>query len=288
MGLSLDGIGIKWGARKRLEFIEKELFWSGRVSRQTMMEKTGISKAQASADLALYKKLAGENLFYDLTEKTYLVATTFIPLFINISPQVYLVQLALDGENSEQIPLPSREIDLALFRAIVQAVKSTTCIEITYQSMSSPYPKPRIIAPHSFVSDGWRWHIRAYDFLSASFRDFLLARMLSIQGHEVPLNLRDIPWSKDNDAHWTTMVPLRIVPHPGLSSHQKAVVATDFGMVDGEVFFPVRRACLFYTLRRLRLLDELINPAEQQIVLYNKDEIIHLLNEPENHGGDLE
>ena len=61
---------IKWAARKRLELIEMELFWSGRVNRQTLMEKTGISKAQASADLAQYKKLADNNLAYNLTEKT--------------------------------------------------------------------------------------------------------------------------------------------------------------------------------------------------------------------------
>ncbi len=278
---------IKWAARKRLELIEMELFWSGRVNRQTLMGKTGISKAQASADLAQYKKLADHNLAYNLTEKTYQVTPVFSPLFINTSPQVFLAQLAFAGENAEQLQLPARDIQPALLRIVAQAVQAATCVDITYQSMSSPEPKARLIAPHTFVSDGWRWHVRAYDFLSGSFRDFLLARVLLAGECAAPGRPREQLWSKENDTEWQTRVPLRIVPHPGLSPQQKAVVASDFGMVDGEVLFPVRQACLFYVLRQLRLLDESKNPAEQQIVLANKAEVLPLLNRP-LQGGDLE
>jgi len=278
---------VKWAARKRLELIEMELLWSGRVNRQTLMEKTGISKAQASADLAQYKKLADHNLAYNLTEKTYQVTPAFSPLFINSSPQNFLTQLAFAGENAEQLQLPARDIQPALLRVVAQAVQMATCVDITYQSMSSPEPKARVIAPHTFVSDGWRWHVRAYDFLSGSFRDFLLARILWAGECSAPGGHQDPLWSKDNDAEWQTRVPLRIVPHPGLSPQQKAVVASDFGMVDGEVLFPVRQACLFYVLRQLRLMDESKNPAEQQIVLANKEEVLPLLDRP-LQGGDLE
>lgn len=82
-------------------------------------------------------------------------------------------------------------------------------------------------------------------------------------------------------------MPLKIVPHPGLSPQQKAVVESDFGMVAGEVLFPVRRACLFYVLRQLRLFDESKKPAEQQIVLANKEDILSLVD-GQHHGGDLE
>lgn len=278
---------IRWAARKRLELIEKELYWSGRVNRQTLMEKTGISKAQASADLAQYKKLADDNLAYNLTEKTYQVTPTFTPLFINTSPQMFLTQLAFTDGDAEQLQLPSRDIQPALLRVVAHAVQTASCVDITYQSMSSPEPKARAIAPHTFVSDGWRWHVRAYDFLSGSFRDFLLARILQAEEFTAPENQQKLPWSKENDAEWETKVSLRIAPHPGLSSQQKAVVASDFGMVEGEVLFPVRQACLFYALRQLRLLDESKNPAEQQIVLVNKDEILPLLDS-QYQGGDFE
>lgn len=279
---------IKWAARKRLELIEIELFWAGRVNRQTLMEKTGISKAQASADLAQYKKLAEENITYNLTEKTYQVSSTFSPLFISTSPQVFLTQLAFGGGNAEQLQLPARDIQPALLRVIANAVQAETCLDITYQSMSSPDPKTRIIAPHTFVSDGWRWHVRAYDYLTDSFRDFLLPRILRAQETKVPTNQADRSWSKEKDTRWGTIVTLKIVPHPGLSPQQMVVVATDFGMVNGEALFPVRQACLFYILKQLRFLDESKKPAEQQIILANKEEVIPLLVGSESQGGNLE
>ena len=279
---------IKWAARKRLELIEMELFWSGRVNRQTLMEKTGISKAQASADLAQYKKLSEDNLLYNLTEKTYQVSPKFLPLFISTSPQFFLTQLAFDGESAEQILLPAREIQPTLLRAIGQAIQVASFVDISYQSMSHPEPKNRKIAPHSFVSDGWRWHVRAYDFLTSTFRDFLLARILHAQKSDAPTSEDSQLWAKEKDSQWSTMVPLKIVPHPGLSTQQKAVVASDFGMTNGEVLFPVRQACLFYALKRLRFLDEAENPAEQQIVLANKEEILQLLDESNNQGGSVE
>jgi hypothetical protein len=278
---------IKWAARKRLELIEAELFWSGRVNRQTLMEKTGISRAQASSDLAQYKNLAECNLAYNLAEKTYQVTPTFSPIFINTSPQIFLSQLAFSGEGAERLRLPARDIQPEKLRIVARAVQAVTCIDIIYQSMSSSEPKARIIAPHTFVSDGWRWHVRAYDFLSSSFRDFLLARILRAQGCSVPEDQKGQPWEKENDADWAVMVPLKIVPHPGLSPQQKAVVESDFGMVDGEVLFSVRRACLFYIVRQLRFHDESKKPAEQQIVLVNKDEVFSLLGS-QYDGGEFE
>ena len=278
---------IKWAVQKRLELIETELFWSGRVNRQTLMEKTGISRAQASSDLAQYKKLADSNLVYNLAEKTYQVTPAFSAIFINTSPQIFLSQLAFSGEGAERLKLPARDIQPEKLRIVAQAVQMAACIDITYQSMSSPEPRARIIAPHTFVFDGWRWHVRAYDFLSDSFRDFLLARILRAQACAVPEGQNGAPWDRRNDADWEVMVPLKIVPHPGLSPQQKAVVESDFGMVAGEVLFPVRRACLFYVLRQLRLFDESKKPAEQQIVLANKEDILSLVD-GQHHGGDLE
>ncbi len=279
---------LKWATRKRLELIEMELYWSGRVNRQVLMEKTGISKAQASADLALYKKLAEENLTYNLTEKTYQVSPAFSPVFINTSPQAFLSKLAYEEGWAEHLPLPSRDIQPQVLREIFRAVQDATCVDITYQSMSSPAPKARIIAPHSFLSDGWRWHVRAYDFLTDSFRDFLLARILRAAAAVIPGDQDNHVWGEEKDAQWSTMATLRIVPHPGLSPQQKAAVETDFSMVNGEARFQVRQACLFYAVRRMRFLDESEKPAEQQIVLANKEEILPLLGEPMNQGGGLE
>ena len=263
---------------KRLEFLENELFWTGRVKRLTLMEKTGISKAQASNDIAHYKKLAANNLIYDLTEKTYRIAPAFTPVFINTAPQVYLEGLASSSLYTERLPFPARDIDPEILRLVVSTIEKKGFVSITYQSMSSPVPKDRLIVPHSFVSDGLRWHIRAFDALTSTFRDFLLARIISIS-ETASVNGNKHLSRKENDKQWGNIIVLELIPHPKLSPQQKSVIERDFGMKNGVVSFPVRQACLFYVVRQLRLLDESSNPAQQQVILKNRREITGILSE---------
>jgi len=271
---------IKWGVRKRLEFLEEELFWAGKVNRISLMEKTGISKAQASADIAQYKLLAGENLIYDLTEKAYLVSPNFRPLFIDTSPNAYLERLSNSTSQVERISFPTREIAPDIFRSVYAAIEKKSFILVQYQSMSSPAPLERIIAPHSIISDGMRWHVRAYDALRKDFRDFLLGRILSIS--EVSsFDTSGHHWKQDNDDSWNREVVLKIEPHPELSAPQKKVVERDFRMENGVACLNIRHAWVFYVVEQLRLLDDSARPPQQQVVLRNKEEIATLLRQTE-------
>ncbi|MDN7422000.1 hypothetical protein QZL92_14510, partial [Burkholderia dolosa] len=58
-----------------------------------------------------------------------------------------------------------------------------------------------------------------------------------------------------------------------LSDTQKKVVALDYGMRDGKVSVRVRKALLYYTLKRLGLDADATTrkPADQQIVLLNRE-----------------
>lgn len=266
---------IKWGVRKRLEMIESELFWGGKINRLILMEKTGISRAQASIDLAQYKSLAPENMIYDLTEKTYLASAQFTPIFISTSPLDCLEHLARESDCAERIPLPHRDVALGTFRCLYSAIQSKGFVRITYQSLNSPEAKTRNIAPHSFVFDGARWHVRAFDFLTPGFRDFLLGRILEVGASD--LDETNLCWGKEHDSDWWTTVSLILAPHPGLTKEQKAVVARDYGMNQGQVTFRVRKACSIYVLSRMRLLDEAVNPGIQQVVLLNRPEIESVL-----------
>jgi hypothetical protein len=69
------------------------------------------------------------------------------------------------------------------------------------------------------------------------------------------------------------MVTLEIGPHPGLSEAQKKVVALDYGMRNGKCKVTVRKALLYYTLKRLGLntAPSPRNPTDQQIVLLNRE-----------------
>lgn len=73
---------------------------------------------------------------------------------------------------------------------------------------------------------------------------------------------------------------LEIGPHPALSETQAKVIALDYGMRGGKAKIKVRRALLYYALRRLGLDTDpgARKPQDQQIVLLNR-EVIH-----EDHG----
>ena len=69
---------------------------------------------------------------------------------------------------------------------------------------------------------------------------------------------------------------LRVAPHPDLSTNQKRVIELDYGMTDGRISIPVRRALLYYALKRLGLDTDPAarRPQDQQIVLVNREELL--------------
>src|SRR6476619_1347476 len=91
--MDADGERLRWGVRRRLEFIDFRLFWDGRFNRSDIAETFGISAQQASADIAHYEKLAPDNLRYDRVEKAYKRTDLFAPAFIGETVDRYLLQL---------------------------------------------------------------------------------------------------------------------------------------------------------------------------------------------------
>lgn len=278
MGATQDS--VRWGIERRLEFIEFRLFWEGHVNRGDLMAAFGISINQASTDLNRYLGMAQGNMRYDKSARAYVRGDRFAPLFLKPDPASYLSQLRSisDGITTQeetwigQMPAfdtvrnPARGIDVGHLRAVLQAIHSRRAIEIEYQSLSSPAPRWRWIAPHAIAFDGFRWHARAYCFTDGSFKDFLLARILGIR------DSRPSDVDRGQDADWHTMVTLEIGPHPGLSEAQKKVVALDYGMRNGKCNVTVRKALLYYTLKRLGLDTDpsTRSPADQQIVLLSQ------------------
>jgi len=66
---------------------------------------------------------------------------------------------------------------------------------------------------------------------------------------------------------------VEIGPHPDLSPTQCRAIEMDYGMDGGRAQIPVRRALLFYALKRLGLDTDpsARRPQDQQIILLNKD-----------------
>lgn len=270
-----------WGQERRLQFIDYRLRWEGRINRTDLTSHFGISVPQASLDLAKYAELAPQNLVYDRRSKAYFPTERFRSAYPSSSASRYLADLLAikagitPADTSfagsppvvDWAPVSERTINDSTVEALVKAIRRRLAVRVRYQSMSSPDLSERLLSPHAFGNDGFRWHVRAYCHKRRAFVDFVIARILEIQGFEHssvdPLT----------DTHWHTTLTLVLAPCPSLPPGKRRVIELDYGMHEGQVALPCRQAFLFYTLRRLGLEAEHRAPLRQQIVLKNRREI---------------
>jgi len=277
--MGAEGPGLRWGVEQRLEFIEFHLYWEGGVNRADITEYFGVSVPQASKDLSLYQELAPENIRYDRSEKRYRASESFRPRFLKPDASRYLMQLrsiadgALAREESwladipdfDALPMPRRNVDPDILRTVLESIRNHQALEIRYQSLSRQRPKPtwRWITPHALGYDGHRWHARAFCHIDRQFKDFLLPRILKTRADGEP------EAGPADDIIWQEFMAVTLKPHPGLTDDQKAVIARDYGMKDGQVTVKVRLALLYYFLKRLGLEFEAERrePREQHVVL---------------------
>ena len=278
-----DKPSLRWGVEQKLQFIEFRLFWEGHVNRGDLIDKFGISQNQASGDLNRYIALAPDNMVYDKSGKSYVRSSFFKPLFLKPDASQYLAQVRSVAEGIvapedawignlptfDATPSPARGIDPAVLRSLVIAIRRCEAVEVRYQSMSSPDPEWRWIAPHALAFYGFRWHARSFCERSGEYRDFVISRIIETR-HSRSTEMQVAP-----DAAWDEIVELEIGPHPELSPNQKRVIELDYGMQNGRVVISVRRALLYYALKRLGLDTDPAarKPQDQQIVLLNAVEI---------------
>lgn len=274
----------RWGAEQRLAFIESRLYWDGVFSRSDLIERFGVSAAQASADLAAYKELASANLYYDGSEKRFIANESFSPVLFQPNADRYLLQLRAIGDQvispmdaavgvlplSDAMPIPHRRIDPQVLRRLLAVVRRNRGLSVCYHSMNEKYPLPlwRVITPHAFAFDGLRWHVRAYCEFEQRFKDFILSRILELGPDHEPGK------SFDEDQDWNAFFDVILVPNPKLSETQQQTVANDYEMTGGELHMQVRCALLYYFNKRLRLdiAEQVDNPRETPIVVANKAE----------------
>lgn len=274
---------LKWGVERRLEFIEFRLFWDGGVNRADIIDMFEVSVPQASKDLTLYQERAPQNAVYDKSAKRYIASNRFQPCFLKPDSAAYLNQLRSVGEGIldrshawigqfppyDATPTPVRGVGIDTLRSVVSAIRRSDAIEVKYQSLSRPEPQWRWIAPHAIGFDGFRWHIRGFCEIDHVFKDFVLSRIIEIRESK-PSDAKS-----EDDIDWCETVTLEIGPHPALSGTQQKVVALDYGMRSGKAKITVRKALLYYALKRLGLDTDPAarRPQDQQIVLLNSKDI---------------
>lgn len=276
----------RWGPEKRLEFIDFRLRWDGRLNRGDISDFFGVSTPQASLDIARYLEIAPDNAWYDRSERSYIATEAFQPIFPSSKSQKYLSDLlaqayGIHGQGDSFLgwappvavaPTPVRKLSAETLITLLGAMRRGRALEMTYQSMTSPAPKKRLVSPKALGHDGHRWHVRVYCHVENDYRDFVIARILSLGVEQAA------PVVPPTDHDWEAPVTLVLAPNPGLPEAHQRVIELDYGMENGELHFQCRRALLLYVVRNLGLDgEEGKSPKVQQIILLNRAEIESLL-----------
>ncbi len=261
----------KWEVQRRLEEIDRRLYWTGSIGRTDLIDRFGISPQQASADLKRYLNRVGETIQFNGSIKRYVPVQGFQPTFITPGIEDYMAWAGNVGHALITVPFPHRIADLQVFRALTMAIHQSRSVDIRYRSLTNPEGSSRRITPHSLVFTGIRFHVRAYCQHRKDFRDFVLGRIADAGG------LGEPGCGKTKDEAWNTLLIARVGPHPGLTKAQRTVIEADYTMQGGEAQITIKRALLLYFLDQFKLDGrETERPAiEQQIVLLNP-EIRHL------------
>lgn len=214
----------------------------------------GVAPAGATRDLALYREAAPGNIVFDGRTKTYRIGVSFAPLFEHSIDRV-LSSLSLgfgDGTVGGEGPMVACEFPSPISRPatetlarITRGIASKSVLRVVYFSASGG-ASWREILPFALVDNGLRWHVRAFDRKTSSFRDFVITRMLSAEAidGEVP----GAGEGPDDDAQWTRVVELELVAHP--DSERPELAALDYPMTDGVLRVRARAAVAGYVMRR--------------------------------------
>lgn len=252
----------------RLRTIELIALWEGRLITNQLSEWFGVSRQQASADINRYNSEINPNaLVHDPAVKGYVPTQSFKPVLsaghineymalldsLNNQPMAQL----LEGHNAVSVQLPNRAVRPEVVRAAIKACRQQLQLSIHYSSMKNPQPRQRIIAPHTLVYTGFRWHLRAWCYSREDFRDFLLSRI-----YFTPELLQHSDKTAEQDKLWHTDIQLRLIPNLLLNADQRALVAHDYAMDNEQLMLNIRQALAHYTLQRYQAA---ITPDEAKL-----------------------
>ncbi len=275
---------VRWDLALRYRLIETVAWWEGRLTTGHLSQSFGISRQQASKDINTYiTEHAPRNLTYDKQLKGYVPSQHFKPLFIDDSASAYLHLLYQNNERAPHIEglalayahtkvleVPDRTIRAEILRPLLKACRENMRLEVEYVSLANPAPEGRLIAPHTLVYTGMRWHVRAYCEKNNQYRDFVLSRLRG-QPELEGISENGI----DGDEVWNNEVTVIIEPDSRLTAAQKAIIEADFGMQNGQLLIPTRRALVKYVLQRYQIDPTKMEPRPeaQQIVVKNLAEL---------------
>jgi len=273
---------LTWDQTLRFRLLEIVLQWEGRLTTNHLMTAFNIGRQQASRDINHYlTHYSPEGLVYDKSLKGYKPTDLFVPRFSEGKVDEYLMLLHREKQHQRQheaglltLPLidlryghieildvPNRHIDPRIVR-----------VDVDYVSLSSEEQSGRNIVPHTLVYDGIRWHVRAYCEKKGEYLDFVMSRF---RGE--PDLLDASPHGREQDLEWNSQVTAVVIPNPGLSEGQQAIIANDYAMPDNKLLLSQRIPLMHYALERMQVSyngEHEQHPMLYPLVLANRDELI--------------
>ena len=245
---------LSFAQRQRLAFIDFKLFFTASMTRSEIVQHFQMGVSAATRDINLYKELAPENMEYDNAEKRYFITNKFNSLF-NHDAKRTLVKLANDisdgfdaiGSTDFPVEQPSQlnVPDITVIARLSQAMVTGKAVSVIYTSLSSG-SGARELVPHTIVDNGLRWHVRAFDRKTQTFRDFVLSRLSKVSVLKAKPEQLEL---KVKDEQWNSVLPLQLVPHPKNIEFPTAI-ELDYNMEGGVLALNVRAAMAGYLLRR--------------------------------------
>jgi predicted DNA-binding transcriptional regulator YafY len=274
----------RWDLLQRYRLIEIIALWEGRLTTGHLCHAFGIGRQQASRDINEYNRSIGPgNLVYDTRLKGYKPSTDFSAAVTAGLADEYLhllnrrrdlelrfESLGLQHTNNVVLYAPPRRLRPEILRPIVTAARQQKRVEVEYVSLKNPQQEVRVIAPHTLVFSGLRWHVRAYCEKNRDFRDFVLSRF---RGE--PDIIDESPNPLEQDLDWQQRVTVQIKPDPRLDAAQKKIIAEDYGMTRGVLAIKTRGPLVQYMMQLLQIDTHVLQgkPSAQQIIVDNLEEI---------------
>lgn len=244
---------LKHAQRDRLLYLDRCFAWRGRANRRDLMDRFGLSVAQAAIDFRTYLALAGAGApVYDSEKRAYLALPDHRPL----APQRTFgewetaVRDRASDEFSE-LPLLRRASEPEIMARLSRAMAEGKSTQIRYTSMKSGDDGQQWIVPARFASDGERVHVRAYSFKHNEYRDYVPARI-----HAGTFPTRPAPSSLPFDVDWHTTARIKLAPVKTLSPEQAKAVRREYGFRGETLVVEIRKALKFYIDRRWGLKQE--------------------------------
>jgi predicted DNA-binding transcriptional regulator YafY len=276
----------EFSRQDRYRAMEVLLNWEGGCNASRLGRLFNVRRENVTRYIQDYRETYPGQMWYDSVCKIFKPTTTFTPKCTRgiISEYIDFAR-RFPAEHSGSFnggnwldcgPRPHIEPEPSVFRTIVQAIKECQIIAVRYRSWNHPSGRDRKVHPHALAYSGLRWHCRAFDEETQSYRDFHLGRFESI----ALVGKAGDAITGEADHDWHQQVDLLLIPNPELSEQEQQLVRADYSMDRGCLTVRSRRAMAQYVLTNYHVSpngDIPENPRQQPLVCANLDIVASVL-----------